>query len=915
MKAYKAAREALIAGGNLNPTEDQVKRLAKTYENNAMATLLKLKDAYSSSHNATKIAQENDNKTDLIAFSNFFNSFQRPVKGQWNSSISQAFTDLELTNHEKGQGYGFKKTVPVNDLQQSSQLSPEERNYLKVIDASGVYPDSDREFARCAINSAAGAISSDAQPMPDELGSKIEVGVAATLAFLDPTKTYYARTDTAPGQDLFRTGDDITFECKFSKSEKGDINDRFGGSQPSSIKFNKFYVFLSSDRSYFINSSILSGLGAVGSDVIPRNSSRIENQKYNSKLMEHLFNQQELKQKFIEILAEFAEKTTVYYKEGSRVVRAPRTGNLEDAESNIRKALRDKNKTGLPPEVASYTQDSLIPDPPTIKRLAGLIINQINASNEKNRYIESLRYMDMINDLFIERSITTAISGPVTAGGIRMPGMKEEAINQLNAGGTTNPTDDQINEKAIELYNGEWDYFLRDSNSGNLKPYGGLASQGSMGLTGKCFILLINYLIYAWNLKDDPMLTKLGQDFIQTAIEGASKAYGRQQAETKSGKNYVDKLKESEPDGSAMLIMNLINNPTTFTEEQKKILINQLYGDKDNPYQISDNFDFDSGTPTLISITEKIQNSDLAMSQLFIEFMRSESGRKNIINDFITVESFDLVFSDVVDVIQNYFDEKMTAFSMPQMSSDVELKSSYNEKFSQLQSLINNLKSEFVNSTDKYGMIIDGLRLKNIELTIKSNKFWTAFDREEMWGEGSDPDFDEKLFELFFKKTASSDSLTDKTTSQLSEISNKIFNYLSPDLIAFRKSLMDAILAIADQEIKNILPQAKTKIKQNLSQENLYNIENQYKLSLSSEELNAYNSLDREPQILQMLNADVIDERQAKVLRRTKDPLKALKRAFEENPYEDELNAPIRENKNNLAIYNKVIKELLKYSK
>lgn len=659
-KAETAARRALADMGNNSPTDEEVKELAKRYETQGLATMLQRKQSYASSHRLTKrILSEND-PGGLDAISSFLRRYSRPAS--FSSAMSAPFAGLQSKTYPAGTGYPFSK---------DSADPTAKANYDLIRTAAGATPTSNQEFADCALNSAAITQHSAAQPMPDETGSKLEIGLAALLAHIDPdNRIYVGRLDSAPGQDLFRIGDDIVFESKYSKQTGGEINDNFGASQPGATSTNKYYVFLSSNRSYFINSPILAGQGTAGSDVAPLDTTAAANLQSNVRLKEYMFDQTRLRDTMIDILRVYANRVTVPVQIGGsnpRTERRPKSG--ADLARSIQQGL---------------TTAGTAEDPPLIRSLIQATIDAINASPTKDVLIESIRYISAINEVEIERSITVPQSGPVGVGGALFDA-------DLNA--------------AYAAFNRE----MLDS-SGNIRDYGYITATAPNALgrsVTKTFTSLVSYLIYAWNLKDTVDSAKIGQDFIATAAEGGKKAYGAQEAEIKSGQNINQKLKATNraPSVKANDIFNLINNPAVLNDQQKQNLINQLKGLGS----------FNAANPNLKEVADEIRNDPRAILEALREIMRGSTGRYLVFRDYLRP-----LYAQAIDNLVRKTSGTQSALEQ-QIASNPEMQKLFSDRGINIERRMGRMLSQQIASN-----------WNNIEEYIRNNEndFWTSFDRE-----------------------------------------------------------------------------------------------------------------------------------------------------------------------------------------
>ena len=100
--------------------------------------------------------------------------------------------------------------------------------------------------------------------LANNAGERCEIGLAMILALINGGE-YIAFTGSEAGADVKKVGSDTIYELKYSQTS-GEINTMYSASPPSVSKTNKYYVFLTDERSYVISSPLLAQLAAVSGE-------------------------------------------------------------------------------------------------------------------------------------------------------------------------------------------------------------------------------------------------------------------------------------------------------------------------------------------------------------------------------------------------------------------------------------------------------------------------------------------------------------------------------------------------------------------------------------------------------------------------------------------------------------------------
>ena len=804
IKADKAARDMLIRQGIANPTDQQVKERAQDLETAVLRGLLTKKEAYEDAH-ASTFANLSD--VSLQNISNFLSTFNRPT----NAGGVSAVTDLQMTTRNGEQGYDFKYTA------NTTGVDIPETNFL-ILFNNGDPPADANSFADLAFKTMHATVSTNTMEMPENTGEKLEIALAATFAYIDRTTVYTAKFDSAPGKDLTRAKDSISFESKYTKDQKREINDNFGASQPSLTNTTKYFAFLSSDRGYFVNSPILATVGTVGMESIPKatgysTDAEQDNIRYNNMVFMFLQSQNDLKSRIIDVLAQFTRFSVVKINKGSS------TTNVAATPENIALSQSQGNLT------ITQVVNSALLDEPTSERLIQMLINSINNAAQRDEIIETLAYISYVSTL---------------------SGMDYSVGQKSVVTASTLTPDDRVSFQPF------LDGFMNDvcTTSGDLKAFGLIANSPTMmgGFVAKGFRDMLNLLIYAWNLKDDLSLARLPQPSINTAQIAGAQGAARQVGRIRTGTNYSNILKDRAEGGSedvaASLICNVMNNPNT-PQDSKKI-------------QILDDLE-DNGDKLSQRVVYPIQQNKPAMVAILTELLRSRAGQSNIYDKYIRIQpEFRQAIRDTID---ESLKRALGAFQTYRSSTS--------------QNLLQQFKKDLGKATSKIASQ-NYLDFENFMIESRENPFWTSFDRRDLW---DDPDYDKRLFNIFFKHTYSANGSKTEITDDTQLSSNLLDLMMSaPDLKGFTAIMLQAIKLKADEVFTNALAKAGitlepsqeqlSQLRNKFSKESLDKVYQDYYEQLTDSEKSEWMSKTEEEKIQILLTAGLVDEEQATSLSR-----------------------------------------------
>lgn len=255
---------------------------AREYESLAMSSLLKKKQQYELLHNMTKKSIAGN--PILKKISDWCDDFARP-----SASGGAPLTPGSLAiDHIDGlPSYAFcsrtSNDAPnadnnFNALYSGDQLTNSTANQI-MIRCLSTTQDKSQNFI-----------------WPDNSGEKLEPAMAIIMAAMNPGECFAALQTSSAGKDLIHVGGNEYFELKYSDSESGEVNDNFSASPPTVNATDKYIIFLSSDRSYFVHTPLLARLASVGSDVMPTSTDAAANMEYNSKLIFYLQEQPEVRE-------------------------------------------------------------------------------------------------------------------------------------------------------------------------------------------------------------------------------------------------------------------------------------------------------------------------------------------------------------------------------------------------------------------------------------------------------------------------------------------------------------------------------------------------------------------------------------------------------------------------------------------
>jgi len=256
---------------------------AQQFESLASLKLLTEKEMYAEMHQLTKSIIAGN--PELMKISNWVEGFQRPTSGSGQPALGSSLTQTQgkysfLNGTESSVENSTESSVEnstESSVENGTESSVENTNYNQAF-SSEVYDESEaRTFMQKCL-------ASSGNNYPGTDGEKLEIGVAAVLAALNPGTIYSARQDNAQGQDIIAKGKDEYFELKYSKQSDGNITTEFSNSIPVVSAINKYIIFLSSDRGYLIHCPVLARIYSFGLDSLPNDTTAAENARYNSSL-------------------------------------------------------------------------------------------------------------------------------------------------------------------------------------------------------------------------------------------------------------------------------------------------------------------------------------------------------------------------------------------------------------------------------------------------------------------------------------------------------------------------------------------------------------------------------------------------------------------------------------------------------
>lgn len=239
--------------------------LAQKYETYARINKLPKKDRYATLHKMT--LDDPSTPNEVKALSNYIADLQSPLApGGSKKVLAQAYEGTA------GAGYYVQYT---NNLTTTSGapnyhcLGPNAPDPKFNANMSGI-----QKMLQACMNNA---------NLANNMGERCEIGLAMILALINPGNEYIAFTGSEAGADVMKVGGNIIYELKYSQSP-GKINTMFSASPPTVSKTNKYYVFLTDQRSYIVSSPLLARLSAMSSEV-PDSFSDADIQAYEEDLL------------------------------------------------------------------------------------------------------------------------------------------------------------------------------------------------------------------------------------------------------------------------------------------------------------------------------------------------------------------------------------------------------------------------------------------------------------------------------------------------------------------------------------------------------------------------------------------------------------------------------------------------------
>ena len=298
--AIEAGRELLPGTQNANLTDEQRKLIAQDAETKQLMVMFSKKRMWAAGHQATINDALTRNDTQLVTLANHLERFVRPKNAGPRNSPQAAIPAANLrldTGAGNSSIYSFATTGGTPNARRNFALA----NISSLTDVV-------RYMQQCHATGPATGFAFPINP-----GEKLEVGMAAAIAYFLPGVSAGARQDKAAGKDIdilsgwaSSAGINPYFELKFSDDESGEINTLVGASPPRRQDIDKFYIFLSSDRSYLVQASILAGIMQADSAGAPIDVSVAENAAMGASLVRTLIDDAELQAEFTRIITSTA---------------------------------------------------------------------------------------------------------------------------------------------------------------------------------------------------------------------------------------------------------------------------------------------------------------------------------------------------------------------------------------------------------------------------------------------------------------------------------------------------------------------------------------------------------------------------------------------------------------------------------
>lgn len=116
-------------------------------------------------------------------------------------------------------------------------------------------------------------------------GDKLEYGCAAIISHLLPGDTVKNLDGSDRGKDVVIEGSPIYFEVK--KSDKSEPQTLLSGSPATSKTPNKYFIFVTIERSYVVHSKLFAIANSLTTELIPTGVTVNANQEYNKALLQY----------------------------------------------------------------------------------------------------------------------------------------------------------------------------------------------------------------------------------------------------------------------------------------------------------------------------------------------------------------------------------------------------------------------------------------------------------------------------------------------------------------------------------------------------------------------------------------------------------------------------------------------------
>lgn len=827
---------ALALGRVAGLTDEQQKQMAQDGETKMLLSQLAKKDQWAAGHEATRNHALETGDTQLLVLIDNIKNVIRPRTASGN-----ALSGLTIDNVTGGgQIYAFHKTLttPADDgsaATSSTSTSPSAvANFNAASSATGGTFNPVDFMSRCMATSATNAMD-----WPGNAGERLEVAVAATFASYLPGVTFGSRMDNAPGRDLecidgWNGSTNPRFEIKFTESQDGSPNTLFGASVPTNTATDKYFIFLTSERTYVLHSPILAGILEVDSGDAPLDTTQAENLILGHALVKNLLDEAEIKEEFVRIVSNYST-------------------------------------TQLATGASGLTTD-----------LMNAVLNGINGLPAAQR--ERIIY-------FMARKI---INSRLRAS----PGSVQSRRASRSGGVATITTDEyphyydwyETFTRGTRHTDAQGRLSRVPTNTPNItvrliSPADFLIAIGQPGRastqTEAAFLDLVRVLSNQFGLQQTVGVILAPAPRLQDKESGAF-ASTRGTTATVTGTSISDYLNDgfdpldTNPPSArakANLIFNMLNN-NAIPKDIKNQILGQLKLDKMQAQGSTGRWE----VPRLSRVVREIHGDSDAMSESLIELLRSRDGRRNIWDKYIfdrRAQSVGIA-KHIIDVIENAQD----ALGISQNYSGRSFPRTERERATGFYSAAGEYAEDikFPTRSETYEKVLD--ILKNVgyvqveQILTRGNEWWTSFDRGNHWS-GSE-NWDEQMFELLFvKRVKSTQDATYDTDSNEAQVKQRVNSALQhPDLKDFVAAANDALTEYVDGIVDKILSVGKTEaglrrqIEINVDPPTLRAIESGYVSGLDPQAQTDYNALQRGQQIQQMLVADVINTAQATKLRR-----------------------------------------------